>query len=398
MALFALRDLQIGKTAESTIGTDQGGSFDGYHIRAANQPTLTAAQAMLEDPSVRQTLASGRAMIPGLKTGSKVAFNTFLRGTGTAAGNATRAICTGGESFILRHAFGAHSIGIGTTITSTDSTVSNLHVTSSAGMLVGQAVLVSGEASVIATVPDATHITLLRALSAIPAAATVVYASASYFPAETCLNTVQIQAIGAEDGYMRLLGCQGDLKLSNLNPGQIPEIAWEFAAAGWTSFGAVASLSSAVTYDNAVNAPVMGASSAVYVTASSGTTRTLIPVMGISVEPGLGNEALPSVSSTLGISGYARNKIEPVISLTTNPYAAAWLTAATAQTAQQIQIQIGSTAGQTVLLEAQMCYLQEIPQRAAYNSQCGITLKFKCRENASNSGALARSPFRLHLL
>ena len=407
MALFNVRDLQIFNANEDTFGVDQGHTdfvANARSVRCVNQPVVTPAQVATDNPALRQRLARQLAPILGLKNASKIAFACALRGTGTAAGNATAALGAAdlAEGQLLKNAFGGESLGTGTTINDVTPSATEFDLTSAAGLSEGQAILVavgSGyEASVIANIATNT-ITLSRALSAAPSNGATVYASATYYPIESISGTLQFQAIGAEstDGYYRMLGCQADCKFSNLAPGQLPQLDFDVMASGWNKYAA-ATLAAA-TYSNTVNAPVPGYASSLFVVDHGGTTRNLVHCSAITIDPGLAVEAIGSVSGTQGIQGYARSGIAPVVDMTLYPWSDDFHDDFAAGTAKQIHYQIGSTPGQTVLIELQKVVLSEVPARAAIGQQVGVQVKgYGIEDTTIATGELARAAVRLHLL
>ena len=402
MALHAPRDLEIHDANESAFGVDEAGSFSGRSVRCVSAPKVTASQAALKNPALRQYLGETLAPILGLKSASKVTASVAMRGTGTAAGDGVAALGAAGlaEGQLLKNAFGGESLGTGSDVNTTTA-ATGITVTDGSGFAVGQAIMVLVgtvyEATVIKTI--STHdLTFTRALSAAPADEAIVYGSATYYPTEALTGTLQAQATGAEDGYFRMLGCQSDLKFSNLLAGQLPQLDFDLMVASWAKKTG-ASLSAA-TYANTVNAPVVGSSSFLFLGDNGATTRTLINCNAISIDPGLGIEGIPSVSNMVeGLQGFGRNAIAPTVELTTNPHSMDWLDDFSALTDKTLHYQIGATPGSTVLIEIPSIYFTVVPQRAAVLSQLGVTLKGEARIDSSlGVTELLRAPVRYHRL
>lgn len=401
MVLHNLVDLQVHSANESTPGADLGTAFSGRSIRWVKLPVLQAVQAMLPNPSAKQILADNLAPILGLKNGSKLQFGVALRGTGTAAGASTAAKLAADlpENQLLANAFGGESGGTGTTC-GVGSTTTEIVVAASSGFTVGQMVMINNEARRVTAKADATHITLNMALSGAPSASTPVYAAATYYPAESLVNTLQFGFFGATDGYYHLQGCQLDCKFANLNPGQLPQIDYDANIANWTHYTNASTLSP-VTYATTHNAPVPGYASNIFLGAAAATTRATVNSSAIAIEPGIAFQPITTISSSsgtgMGIQAYQRTVIDPSITLTLNDYAVAYVTAFGAQTAYQIMYQVGTTAGQTVCIEAGNAVIDANPMGVNVNSRAGQQIKFKCLAS-SGSTELARAPIRIHLL
>ncbi len=403
MAHHALRDLEIHNANESAFGVDESGSFSGRSVRCVSAPKVTAAQDALKNPSLRQYLGETLPPILGLKNKSKVTASVALRGTGTAAGNAVAALGAAGlaEGQLLKNAFGGESLGTGTDVNDAAAAATGFTVTDASGLEVGQAIMVLVgsvlEATVIKTI-STNDLTFTRALSAAPADNAIVYASATYYPTEALPGTLQAQATGSEDGYFRALGCQADMKISNLNPGQLSQLDFDLMVASWVKMTG-ASLAAA-TYTNTVNAPVVGAASFLYLGDNGNTARNLINCNQISIDPGLGIEGIPSVSNMVeGLQGYGRTGMTPTVELTTNPHSFDWQDDFDALTGKFLHYQIGATAGSTVLIEIPLIYFTAVPGRAAVLSQLGMALKGEGRIDSSlGVTELLRAPIRYHRL
>jgi len=404
MALVNLRDLQVHDADESSFGVDESGSFSARSVRCVAPPKLTVDRQALANPAIRQRLAAQLAPILGLKNASKLALAVALRGTGTAAGDGVGALGAAdlAECQLLENAFGGESKGTGTDVNDVAATTTGCTVTSAAGLAEGQAVLVTLSTGLEATViSDITgnDLTFSRALSAAPADEAVIYAGTTYYPSETLAGSLQFQGIGSEDQYFRMLGCQvGSFKIGNLNPGQLPQLDYDIMAASWAEKSG-ASLADA-SYSNTVNPPIPGYASTLMAVDVGSSTRTVINYNTLTLDPGITAEKIPGASGAVeGVQAYGRSGIAPKLELTTNPHAAAWLTDFEGPTAKQVHLQLGSTAGQTVLIEMQNAYLVKVPERAAINSQLGIKLVLEGRELTTIATTeLARAALRVHLL
>lgn len=391
-----IRSVAIHNDDEETFGTAED-SFSGRDVRTITKPNCALSQDWIPDPTTRQRIAPVTKGILGLKKG-KLDFTTFLRGTGTAAGNATEALGYAdlAEGQLLRNVFGGESLGTGTTVAADPApTVNGCTVASAAGLSVGQAIMINGEATVIKT-KSTNALTFTRALSAAPEESDVVYAAATYYPVQALTHTLQFQCKGAEDDYWSLLGCQGSLKLQQFGMGQLVQAVYEFVAASWAAHTG-ASIDND-SYSNETNPPAVGYSSAIYVQDYDTQTLNMVDADGISIDPGMAIEAIPSASGVMGVQKYTRSATAPAVEFTTE-YADDWRDDFEAQTAKYFHMQIGSTAGQTALVELQKCYLNKSVERSAYNSQLGSKVSMMAVDNtAAGSTDLLQAAMRVHLL
>jgi hypothetical protein len=383
--------------ADETAFATADGSYSGRDIRLSAKPNLQLTQDWIADPGVRQRIAETRAGIMGLRK-AKLSLATFLRGTGTAAGNAVAALGYANlvEGQLMRNALGGESLGTGTTINDASATASSFTVASAAGLAEGQAIMIGGEASVIDDITGSV-VTLRRALSAAPADTTPVYASATYYPVEALSGgTLQLQCMGAETDYWRLLGGQAAVKFANLGIGQLPQAQYEITGADWAAYtgGSI----DADSYSNETNPSPIGFSSSLYVQDFGTATRNLVNFSSITIDPGLSFESLASGSGVQGVQAYRRQTVKPLIEFVTE-YSDDWRDDFEAQTAKYLHLQIGSTAGQTILIEVQRFYLNKSVERNPYNSQLGSKVAGEGRDNsAAGSTDLLQAAIRVHLL
>jgi hypothetical protein len=403
MSLHSLRQLSVHDSDESSFGVDEGGSFSARDIRCIGQPNAQPDQQVFESPVVRHRVAVQDAPILGLKNNSKLTFSTFLRGTGTAAGDTVAALGAAArtEGQLLKHVFGAETLGTGTTINDASPTTTGFTVTSAAGLAVGQAIMVTVgtvlEATVIKTI-STNDLTFTRALSGAPADSATVYASATYYPVEDLTGSLQFRALGSEDMYFHFLGCRcTSFKFSNLNPGQLPQMDFEYGCASWAkkTGGGLA----APTYTSTTNPPIPGYAATLMVGSNGTTTRTVINGSSVSVDSGLAVEKLESVGGVEGVQDWPRSGIKPTVEFTLNPHVDDWFDDYAALTAKSFHYQIGATAGNTVLIEVQKVNIMKVPERAAINSQLGVKVNGEGIEDPANGTAeFARAAIRVHLL
>lgn len=396
------RLLQIHNANETAFGVDEA-SFSARAIRTLTQPKFDAVQTAIDDPTIRTRIEEMYVKLLGLKNPTKLTFSTGLRGTSTAAGSAVQAKGAAdlAEGQLLKNAFGGETLGTGTTVDDESATTTSFDVASAAGLAAGQAIAIAVgspaalEANVIASVAGTT-VTVVRAFSAAPANSAVVYAAATYYPVAPS-GSLQLQAMGNEDAYFRFLGCQADLKFANLAAAQGGMINWELMAASWVKkTGAALTIP---TFDNLVNPPIPGHASKLYIQDVGTTTRNVVDVSAIEIDPGLAPAQIPSVSGVEGVQAYAQGVPVPKLKLTINAHSGDYIDDWGTQQPYYLHYQIGATAGNVVLLELPNFTLDNVPERASVvNAHLGQALAGTGRGYGSTETDLCRAPIRLHLL
>lgn len=404
MSLFDLLNLQVHNADETAFATVEG-SPTWRDVRITARPKIDPSQGFFPDPAIRQRLEERYAMIPGLKSGANLApIQLAMSGTGTAAGDGVAALgaanVTDGQ--LLKNAFGGESLGTGSTVDDVAPSVTGFDVAAGEGsqFSVGQAVLCTTtaglEANVIASI-STDSMTFTRAFSSAPANGSVVHAGATYYPANPS-GTLQFRSLDAEAAaaYWTWLGCQLQVKFSNLNQNQECRMDFEAMVTDWaeSSGGALAMAS----FDHTTNAPVPGSASELHIQDVATTTRNLIHFSDIKIDPGVTFNAIPSASGTEGVQGFGQVTSLPKIEVTVNSFGADWFDDVTAQQALYLHYQIGATAGNTLLFEIPNMTLDGVPERASVAGQNGLTLKFTGRGLGTDDDDLLQAPIRFHRL
>jgi hypothetical protein len=391
MTMFRLRNLKVHDAVETAFATEEG-SFSARDVQCVDVAKLDIAQDHLDDPTVvADAISPLYKKILGLKNKTKLSFPVNLRGTGTAAGNATAAVGAAGvtEGQFLKNFFGTETLDTGSTAVASGSDTDTIVTASGAGFTVGNAVLINGEASPIGNKVTNT-LTLTKALTATPADSDVVYASATYTPNKTISSlTQQFRAYTGEDDYWKLLGCQlASLKLSNLGPGQLPRMDLEWLVANWTK-ATGGSLSTPTFLNVATTSPIPGYVSYFHMQTYGTTTKNHLNVSNFSLDFGMDAQQLLTVSGGVqSVQSYVRTKIAPTFEVTFTGWDTTAVAAWANQTKVSILYQLGSTAGNTILIDMRECYI-EMQEEANVNSQLGVKVK---------GYAIGSVPVRLHLL
>jgi hypothetical protein len=401
MALSNLFDLQLHNANETAFGVAEG-SPTWRSLRTVGEVKANPDWQSFDDPTTRQRTEESYAKLLGLKNTTKLTFPVHLRGTGTAGTAGAKGAADLAECQMLKAAFGAESLGTGTTISDATASVTEFDVTSAAGLSIGQAVLVSCggvlEANVIGNIATNT-LTFVRAFSAVPSNGATVYASSTYYAAETLPGTLQFRSLDAAAAsvYWQFLGCQPDLKFEGLNPGQLPRINYDALCASWTqqTGGSLAM----VAHTHTVAPSVPGYASKLWINHVGTTTSNPVHYAECSMDPGLGVVGVPSGSGVMGLQGYARSASKPTMKLTVNEYAADWFTDHGSQQAYYAHLQIGQTAGGTVFIEVPNWTMDSPPDRKSVaNAQLGSEVAGTGRGLGTTATDIARAPIRVHLL
>jgi hypothetical protein len=401
MALYQsrLQSLKVHSAVETAFGVAEA-SFTGRDIQLVSDCNLDLKYNMIPDPSLHQKIFPYKAHVMGLQSGSKMTFQTPFRGTGTAAAStiAAKGADDLAEGQLLKNALGGESLGTGT-VCGLSSTTTSIVVANSAIFAVGQAVLINGEASPIGAIPDGTHITLKRALSTAPAQNAVINASATYYPDadyfDSGITSLQFQARSPADEYWQMYGVQANLALVDIGPGQYPKLSWDCHV---TAFAKAASgAMAAASYDKSIIPPIPGNASKMYIQTLATTTINTINTNAFSINLNSALVPFSSVSGIQGVSQYVREKIEPAFEITI-PYDDDYVDAFNASTAKYLHYQIGSTAGNTILIEIPNWYVENNPDRAAIGTLLGHKFKGYAIQDTTTTNDLTLAPVRIHLL
>lgn len=400
MSLFKLYDLQMHHAAEAAFATDEGGNFSAMHIQTINRPTVNAVQDSIDDPTVEQSALSGLPPIKGLKNKSKLAFQTFLRGTGLAGSGAAATSSTNPTGLLLKEIMGGESGGTGT-IVEENATTTSIPATTAAGLAVGQAMLIGLEAMPIKQIA-ANTITPKAAFAAAPNHNDVLYAGASYYLKQSPAGTLQFRGLSAEaaNSIYKLLGCFGGLSIGNLNPGQNPHIAWDLMITDWAR--STGTLSDQLSNYSAARPSIPGIASKLYIGAYSGTARTVKNCSSFALNLNMGTEQIPSVSGIQGIQGFLRTfSKNPAVEIVTD-YDASWFAGYDNGTQYFIHYQIGTVAGLVVLIEIPCAVLAVEPAESAVGQKTGMKLNFQTLSlnscGSTPTSELTNSPVLIHLL
>ena len=273
-------------------------------LRCTKADVSGLTQATVEDGAVLLRAHDERPPLATVQSESRFALSTYLTGFGAGAAPMLRKL------FV--QALGGRSSGTSTTVTGSGSTTTVIDVTSAAGIVVGDLVLIGGEVRSVTAVdtgatPD--NITLHMALSGAPAAGTAVTLGDTYY-----LDTAKIgdlsdgswQSVamlfrglgGSAQDIYQMRGCKGGFKVS-LPVGQMATVDWDLAVNAWGLINDPGASASDATDDGPI---VVKGGYVFYNTAS--TVRQTGHVAELGFDPGLEYVGQPSPAGSEGVAGW----------------------------------------------------------------------------------------------
>lgn len=198
----------------------------------------------------------------------------------------------------------------------------------------------------------------------------------------------------------QLTGSVASLALSNLGPGQLPQVDLSIQAASNKHLSLTNPTFAADPYGHAQLC--LGKDSEIVLASYAGSTRTVVKVSAFSFDAGYTRDVVPAVSNDMeDFNGVGTYGVEPgptTISMTINGYSTAWLTGLEAGTEWYILFSQPAAEGKSWALMAPRCILIEQPQKVEVGSIQGASLKFRCIEpDDAGTTELAKSRFLLGL-
>lgn len=321
--------------AQNTVSTKPGATYVGIETTFATAATTTRIypvessveldlqQDEVVNESEQPSLFETPAPVRGLKSTNSTAkwrqyfrpLTTQLTGSATTTAATPPCMipvkaCLGGESF-------SHNSGVGTTVTS--GTVSTLTVAATAGLAIGQWVLVN-----VGGVLEPTRIyaisgsvlTVNPELSGAPTSAAALYGMATYYPTEANTQSLTLQRALSGDANLQWTATGGipalDLKIAR---NEIIEYGASAKFASWTGPSAQG-ISTAIATDPSA-APWVLRDGLVLFQASTAPTRTVYSLIecGVKLNPSL--DFVPElVGSTEGAAGVYRRGARPFAEVT----------------------------------------------------------------------------------
>lgn len=374
-----------------------------------------------ETPKLLQQHIDGYpAKVPMPRRG-RFDFSMNLRGTaarGTAALLAADTAAGGGALFGT--AFGAANYGTGTTIATSNSTLTVLNITSGAGMVEGGAIAIATgaggalECREIKTVTGSV-ITLKLELSSIPLVGMPVYAAATYSLGNLDGSTVVylqslIEGYDALDRWLLKGGQLAAPPKFNIQPGTIPTVDWSFMFADHAQADGVETVMNPSgtalgdqNYPNTAINAVMDSELRVAPHAASTLPNTLVHAAEINIVPNIAYEPHTTPAGVNNIKQWVRSRPNgpAVTGDFLLPYETnIWRQARNDETPMGLYYQIGSSVvGGGFMISVPHIVIDNF-QRETVGGLAGQRVSFYARLDQTTSGnlsALAKSVLRLHM-
>jgi len=403
---------RIRAWSESSFAFDGTGTLGNYFdlpIREGSAQ-ITLTQDSLDPMQMVQSRVEYREEVLG-KRSATLTFQMNLSPTGTAATSGVTAV-TSPLGRLLKAVMGGEALGTGNVFTGGTATVPT--VSSTAGFAVGGAIGWVNSSGILEVreieVVSIGSVTVKHAFSAAPTSGNAI-ACATYSLTEDPQESMQFIVEGAEsDDRWLLLGGQavGGMQIAVDPTGAaLPTITFNFTFANWkTSAETTGTITGAIgtaTYSD--YSPIVGHAGefrVFTVGASTLTTSSRVHVSALAFTPSIAYAPVTSPNGTNTVLRWRASRASPPCegSFTTFYEDLTWFTGRTNRTDYNIVYQMGTSAGQTVVLTAPT--VQAInPQRVADASQLAAqTLQWKARRDTdvgSTTTALAKSPWRVHI-
>lgn len=395
-------------STEASFATDRTGDLASNFT---DVPFVEGSLQMVNDvemlnPMYAQQFKDGHpTQLTGLKA-CTLSYSLNLASTGTAAVSGTTAV-QGALGQILKEVLGGESLAAGTTVSSaTDA--ATLTATTTAVISTGCAlgwVNSAGdlEARPVRQVPGSSRINMRMAFSATASASDILYRSATYHLGEDPTGSLQhlIQGEESDDAWLQL-GQQIEGMSLDVPVGQLPKITFNFKGAQYltntSTTGTITGSLTAATYTNVSPSHFVGG---VHIANYDSSSPTELHVSSITINPAVTYVPQTSPGGTNTIKRWVRNRVAPVVSGSfVVPYEdlTHWIDR-DAETRKQLIVQIGTSAGSTVLLDFPTIQITNV-QRNGGDAIASSTVEWVAQRDDRTVGNtdLNKSAFRIHLL
>lgn len=419
MTVVVDRIKRIRAVAEATGSFATEVSIGSFTDIAAREDSvkLTLNRPM-ESPALMQQYLDAYPSKVFLPKDAQLDCTTNLRAATTrAASGSNMAATLIPDSPFFTAFFSGQFGGTGTTIATT-STTSVLNVTSATVLREGGAIACATgaggalECREIKTIA-ANVVTLKHALSAIPANASVVYASMGYFLGNTDGTTplslqTTVEGLSTSDRWLLSGGQVKSAPSFEFSPGQIPKISWSWGFVQWflangvnTTMNLNAALADQNYSDAGINA-VMDSEFRVFANGTTAIANTLLdaPQMTVTLGTKFGPHKTPGGVNTVKQWVRLRSDGPPVTGEFVIPHeATTWFDQRDAETERCISFQIGSSvANGAVLVTVPRVCIDDV-QREEVDGIAMIRAKWYAKQDNTTTGNTteqAKSPLRLH--
>lgn len=400
-----LQRLAVTKESSANFATDLTGSATYLDVPAQEgSVSLTLTEDSLETQALQQYLDAYPLRVRG-KRMAELSFTMPLHPTGTAAGDGGTSAAEDANALIQMLAVimgGIDAANDGTTFaTVTDEDTWTL--TSGTGFTAGGAIGWTDSSSVfharelVGNLGAAPKI----ALPSAPSVSDVAYAGTTLYLGDDPTDTLQFIVEGAEqDDRWLLLGGQATAAPTvSLALGEIPTITFTFSFADWESLGSAAI--TAASYS--AYSPIANVGS--FFRAQVAGTSTLQNLDISAIEWTLNApvyQMVPSPSGTNTVARWRRSRAVPAAEVSiTLPYeSTTWWTERDDRDRYHLGYQIGSTAGECVLLTVPNGQVVDA-QRVDGDGIASQQVTFVATVDGTIAGSRSEqrgSAFRIHVL
>lgn len=409
LELDALKVIKVDVEDAGSYNATQ--SFPGAFLDFPyKEGTLEIAtnQEML-DPAVGTVCIDGMpvAKIPGIKSCTATLTSTLHSHGQDLDGDVTP---TDGDSWALARVLKAVMGGMtsaGTeaaqTTVQSGSTSTVVNVTTShgdrfaAGKAIGLTTSAGYEVREVESV-STDAITLRKALSGAPTTGTAVRGGISFYLTSDPDTSLQLVYEGRElSDRVLLKGMQGGMALT-VAPGQLPEISFSLTGATWSNLSDGSDVPSCPSYS--LYSPPVVSSAELLFAAHSGTTRTAIDWSACTLTPSLTYAAVKSGGSAETVKRMKRQRSVPALSgsfvmpLESTAIFDTWA----AKTYQMLTLQLGTSAGLTLLITVPKVQIVNVQRSASESGLAGLTVSFEATEDSLGTTDLLKSAFRIHAI
>lgn len=413
--LSSLGRLRVAlETGVSAYGVDQSASPSNFIDVPIVEGSLavTRTEDLLDPQTMQLALDNFSLSVRGVRSCS-VNFSSVLASTGSAyTGAASPALATT-DDWALHRLFttimgGVLAPGVpnASTAVVAGSTTTVINVTTGHGVHFTQGsvigCIVNGRVEareILTKLSDA--ITVKVAFSGIPATGSQIYYGHTFYLTENPLNSLQFMHDGMEDYDKHVYGgLQGGFTL-DLATGQLPKVNFALNGAYWAKLanatiaaGTIANHSPAAHMDTEFLVGTVGSSTRNVVHVSSETWTPNIQYIDIKSKAGVGTVLRKRRGRGRVIAG----KFTMLEDSTQFDFAAA----AAAKTELAMFSQLGSVAGNIVLLSAPNCQVK-VPQKTDNNGAAGLEVEWMGRNDntavaSGYAGLYTTSAFKIHML
>lgn len=369
--------------AEATFSTDPDTDGSSYAMVPAEGVTVTLTKPPIEREVQRSGLGQSISSTPGQKGGT-VAFKIPLHGLATAGASGVAAALDPWLDALIKACGYSVNLDTGTAVIAVPTgttTTTVVEVDSAATITVGTLVMIAGEIRLVTATNTAgtDTITVTPALSAAPAGATVVYASATALIDDADYEPTTCAFAWKHNGdEVTLLGCAGTLKVEPYDAGTRPMLSLEFQVNSWANTTNKTDVPTSVTY----RSPLLAKRNSGDTTGSCllwGSTATPLASSKTGFDPALTLSPKPSDSGIEGRIGWAVTNEAAMFDVT--PYSAqsTYYTDYEAGTNRTAVLQLGNAAGAAFAIAAEQTQIMDLPGEADVGGIRGSSLKLRVR-------------------